>query len=165
MRALRSRARLALDLDPVPLLVHRDLHALNCLPTDEGPVVIDWQDAGWGSRSDDFAWTYLLEHRLQHPPAILDTALRAYADITGRHPTRAQITASGQVRELLCLAYSIQNADRSLRHRQESRRELPILADPTAATPRWQLLFNPALADPGSCPDLHRALTSRGAAD
>lgn len=148
--ALKERTLYALDLDPTPLLVHRDLHPRNCINTIEGVVVIDWQEAGWGNRSDDFAWTYLLVNRYAGSPKIMDEAKRAYRNATGGTcPTDEQIKASGQVRELLCLGYSIQNAHRSPEHLAEALVELPILADPNARTRPWRALFNPAIFTPG----------------
>jgi hypothetical protein len=151
--ALQERTMHALDLDPTPLLAHRDLHPLNCINTIDGVVVIDWQEAGWGNRSDDFAWTHLQVTRYAASPKIMDEAKRAYRHATGGTcPTDEQIEASGQVRELLCLGYSIQNAHRSPEHLAQALAELPILADPNARTQPWRALFNPAIFTPGLLP-------------
>jgi hypothetical protein len=149
-RALRERALRAVQLDPVPLLAHRDLHALNCVNALTGPLAIDWQESGWGSRSDDFAWLHLQVTRFAGPTGILQNARRAYARAGGGTcPTAEQIEAAGQVRELLCLGFSIQNADRSPMHLRECLTELPVLTDPGARTATWRLLFNPAVFRPG----------------
>lgn len=139
----------ARHLDPDPLLIHRDLHPLNCIPTQGGAVVaIDWQEAGRGSRSDDFAWIYLLVRRFGGAWRTLDEALQAYAEVTGFCPTKAQITAAGHVRELIFLGYSLKNAHRSAAHLAECLTELPVLSGPKARTGRWQLLFNPEALAP-----------------
>jgi aminoglycoside phosphotransferase (APT) family kinase protein len=41
-------------------LVHRDLHPLNVLITDDGPVVIDWANASAGDPAFDVADTWVL---------------------------------------------------------------------------------------------------------
>lgn len=152
-RVLRERALRAVRLDPEPVLAHRDLHALNCVNAPGGGVAIDWQEAGWGSRSDDFAWTHVLVSRFGGSRRILDAARRAYARAShGRCPTDEQITAAGQVRELLCLGFSIQNAYISPDHLAEFLVELPVLDDPDARTGTWRALFNPAIVDPGLVP-------------
>ncbi|HEV2426866.1 MAG TPA: phosphotransferase [Acidimicrobiales bacterium] len=43
-----------------PTLVHLDLHPLNVVVTSEGPVLIDWTNAGAGRPEDDVAMTWLL---------------------------------------------------------------------------------------------------------
>jgi hypothetical protein len=150
VHTLKDRVLHAVRLDPDPLMIHRDLHALNCIDTREGGVVIDWQEAGWGNRSDDFAWMYLAVNRFGAPARILEIAKRAYARATrGACPTDEQIEASGQVRELLCLGFSLQNAYRSPQHLQECLTELSILTDPRASTDPWRMLFNPAIFMPG----------------
>lgn len=152
-RIFAARAVHALRLDPTPLLIHRDLHTLNCIPTADGAVAIDWQEAGWGNRSDDWAWTYLAVNRFAAPPRILAYAKRGYAlAAPGSCPSNDQIAASGRLRELLCLGYSIQNAYRSAEHLRECHTELPILADPHARTGTWKLLHNPAVLTPGLAP-------------
>jgi Phosphotransferase enzyme family len=143
-RTLQDRAEQAHRLDPHPLLIHRDLHPMNCIPTvARGVIAIDWQEAGWGSRSDDFAWMHLLVRRFGGDPRTLDAARQAYAAVTGSCPSVEQITAAGHVRELVFLGYSIQNAHRSAEHLAECLTELPVLAGPNARTGRWRLLFNP----------------------
>jgi hypothetical protein len=143
-----SALRLAFTING--LLAHRDFHALNCIPTDNGGMAIDWQEAGWGNRADDFAWTHLFVERCGGNEKIMKTAKNAYARVTQRAcPSDEQIRASGQVRELLCLGFSLQNAYRSPRHLDECRIELPILRDQNARTAQWQMLFNPALFEPG----------------
>jgi hypothetical protein len=149
-RTLRARAAESLRLDPQLLLVHRDLHPLNCVPTStRGVIAIDWQDAGWGSRSDDFAWLHLLVRRFGGNPRILATARQAYADVTGTSPTPEQIAAAGHVRELVFLGYSILNAYRSPVYLAECLTELPVLAGPHVRTGPWRLLFNPDALAPG----------------
>jgi len=144
-RALRERVTRAMDADAVPLLVHRDLHPLNIVAGREGPVALDWAEAGWGSRSDDFAWLHVAVTRFGAPRSVLDDVRAGYEDIApGRCPSREQIRAAGQVRELICLAFSIQNAGLSPAHLREARVEIPILNDPDAVTPPWTPLFNRA---------------------
>jgi hypothetical protein len=143
--ALQECVVRALDADPVPLLVHRDLHPLNIAVGAHGPVAFDWAEAGWGNRSDDFAWMHVAVTRFGAPPCVLEEARAGYEDIApGQCPSREQIRAAGQVRELLCLAFTIQNAHLSPAHRREARVEMPILADPGAVTEGWTALFNPA---------------------
>jgi hypothetical protein len=142
---LRQRVAHAIELDPVPLLVHRDLHPLNIVIGTEGPVAIDWAQAGWGNRSDDFAWLHLAITRLGAPPSVLEQARAGYEDIApGTGPSIEQIRAAGQVRELICLAFSIQNAGHSPAHQRETQIELPILDNPDAVAPSWTPLFNRA---------------------
>lgn len=142
---LRERAAHALTVDAVPLVVHRDLHPLNLVVGRDGPVAIDWAEAGWGTRSDDFAWLYMAVARLGAPRAVLAEARAGYEDVVpGRCPSAEQIRAAGQVRELICLAFSIQNAGLSAAHRHEAQLELAILDDPDAATALWTPLFNQA---------------------
>lgn len=152
VRTLEQRALYALSLDPEPLLGHRDLHALNCVPTRQGAVAIDWQETGWASRADDFAWVHLQVARYSGHPQILADARRAYTRIAGFCPTVSQVEAAGHVRQMLCLGYSIQNAQRSPAHFAEALVELPILWDPQARTRPWQALFNPGLFRPGLVP-------------
>jgi hypothetical protein len=148
--ALRERALHAVRLDPNPVLAHRDLHALNCVNGPTGGMAIDWQETAWGNRSADFAWLHLQVRRYGGSPALLETARDAYARVAPRScPTPEQITAAGQVRELVFLGFSILNADRGPEHRDELLVELPILHDPDAATGRWRMLFNPAVFQPG----------------
>ncbi|GAB6900253.1 phosphotransferase [Kineosporia succinea] len=152
-RVLRERVLRALELDPEPLLTHRDFHALNCVSSRDGAVVLDWQEAGWGSRSDDFAWLHLTVSRFGGHPHLLDEARHAYRRATGGIcPTEAQIRAAGQVRELLCLGFSLIKADLSPAHRREALNQLPILRDPDAPTRRWRMLHNPAIFAPGIVP-------------
>jgi len=152
-RTLHERARRALELDPVPLLAHRDLHALNCLSTRSGPMVLDWQEAGWGSRSDDWAWLYLTVSRLGGSPRLLHEARAGYRAAGNEIcPSDEQIAAAGHVRELICLGFSLQKAGCSPRHRREALNQLPVLRDPQAPTRRWRLLHNPAIASPGIVP-------------
>jgi hypothetical protein len=145
VEALRERVIQAIDADPVPLLVHRDLHPLNIVAGAQGPVALDWGEAGWGSRSDDFAWLHVAVTRFGAPPSVLQEARAGYEDVMpDRCPSIEAIRAAGQVRELICLAFSIQNAALSPAHQREARVELPILDDPDALTPSWTPLFNPA---------------------
>jgi hypothetical protein len=145
-RTLRRRAERAVDADPLPLLVHRDLHPLNIVAGPAGPVAVDWAQAGWGTRSDDFAWLHVAVTRFGAPRRVLDEVRAGYEETgPGPCPTPEQITAAGQVRELICLAFSILRAGTSPAHLREARVELPILDDPDALTPRWTPLFNPAL--------------------
>ncbi|MCE0540728.1 aminoglycoside phosphotransferase family protein [Kineosporia rhizophila] len=149
-QVLQERAGRALALDPHPLLVHRDFHPLNCINAPGGPVAIDFQDAGWGNRSDDFAWLHLAVRRFQGPPALLEHARRAYASATGGAcPSLEQIEASGQVLEMLFLGFSLMNADRGPAYLNECLTELPILNDPRAVTRPWQMLNNPTILTPG----------------
>ncbi|GAA3610246.1 hypothetical protein GCM10022223_27990 [Kineosporia mesophila] len=160
---LRERVTRALELDPEPLLAHRDFHALNCVPARTGAVVLDWQEAGWGSRSDDFAWLYLTVSRFGGLPQLLDEAKTAYRQASGGIcPSDEQIRAAGQVRELLCLGFSLAKADRSPRHRREALNQLPILRDPQARTRRWRMLHNPAIFSPGIIPS-RRTTAARSA--
>lgn len=143
--ALRERVARAIDADPVPLLVHRDLHPLNIVVGRGGPMAIDWGEAGWGSRSDDFAWLHVAVTRFGAPRSVLEDARAGYEDAApGRCPSIEAIRAVGQVRELICLAFSIQNAGLSPVHLREAQTELPILDDPDADTPPWTPLFNQA---------------------
>ena len=155
---LRERVARAVDADPVPLLVHRDLHPLNIVVGRDGPVAIDWGEAGWGSRSDDFAWLYVAVTRLGAPLSVLEDARAGYEDVVpGRCPSIEAIRAAGQVRELICLAFSIQNAGLSPAHLREAQVELPILDDPDADTPPWTPLFNrAAFAHPALGCDVQR---------
>ncbi|HWU45830.1 MAG TPA: aminoglycoside phosphotransferase family protein [Humibacter sp.] len=43
-----------------PVVVHRDLHPLNVILSERGPVVIDWEGAGAGSASFDVALTVVV---------------------------------------------------------------------------------------------------------
>jgi Ser/Thr protein kinase RdoA (MazF antagonist) len=145
VEALRERVIRAVDADPVPLLVHRDLHPLNIVAGPHGPVALDWAEAGWGNRSDDFAWLHVAVTRFGAPLSVLEEARAGYEDVApGRCPSIEQIRAAGRVRELICLAFSIQNAALSPDHRHEAQIELPILDDPDATTPPWTPLFNRA---------------------
>lgn len=147
---LRERTMYALQLDPEPILAHRDLHPLNCINAPEGGVAIDWQEAGWGNRSDDFSWIHVLVNRFGGSRKLLEDAKRAYDHVAqGLCPSDEQIEASGQQRELLCLGFSIQNAHRSPQHLAEAIAELPILKNRNARTGKWQTLFNPAIFEPG----------------
>lgn len=148
-RTMRERAMHALLLDPEPVLAHRDLHALNCISTPDGGMAIDWQEASWGNRSGDFAWVYLQVKRFGGSPRLLESARRAYSRVSHDCPTNEQIAASGHVRELVLLGYSMQNAYKSLAHLREYLVELPVLRDAEAITAPWQLLFNPAVFEPG----------------
>ena len=150
VHVLRQRTLQAAHLDPEPLLAHRDFHVLNCLTTDEGGLAIDWQEAGWGNRSDDFAWIHLFVERCGGDQQIMKAAQRAYTRAAHRTcPNDDQIRASGQVRELLCLGFSLQNAYRSPQHLEECLIELPVLHDQDAVTDEWHMLFNPAIFEPG----------------
>ncbi|MBT0769493.1 aminoglycoside phosphotransferase family protein [Kineosporia sp. J2-2] len=146
LTALRERAVQAVEAGPEPLLVHRDMHPLNCVPGPAGPVSLDWAEAGWGGRADDFAWLHLAVARHGAPARVLDQALAGYAEVLpGRAPTPEQVRATGRLRELVCLAFSVMHADRSPAHLHEALRELPVLADPDAPTPRWSALYNPEI--------------------
>jgi hypothetical protein len=143
---LQRRVTRALELDPHPLLAHRDLHPLNCVPSATGPVALDWAEAGWGSRAEDFAWLHLAVARYGAPRRVLLEAMAGYEEILPRlTPTWAQVKAAGQVRELVCLAFSIMNAGLDPAHLREAQIGLPILHDPDARTPRWTALFNPGI--------------------
>ncbi len=144
--ALRHRMARARALDPRPLLIHRDLHPLNCVSSAAGPVALDWAEAGWGTRAEDFAWLHLAVTRYGAPRRVLLEALAGYEEILPRMtPTWEQVKAAGQVRELVCLAFSIMNAGHSPAHLREAHIELPILLDPDALTPQWTALFNPGI--------------------
>lgn len=144
--SLRRRVNQALELDQRPLLTHRDLHPLNCVPTAGGPVALDWAEAGWGTRAEDFAWLHLAVSRYGAPRRVLVEALAGYEEVLPRRtPTWEQVKAVGQVRELVCLAFSIMNAGLDPAHLREAHVELPILNDPDALTPRWTALFNPGI--------------------
>ncbi|GAB3259926.1 phosphotransferase [Kineosporia babensis] len=147
---LRERTMRAIRVDPQPLLVHRDFHPLNCINASGGPVAIDWQDASWGNRSDDFAWLHLAVRRFDRPVLMLRIAQHAYTAATdGICPSQEQIEASGQVLELLCLGFSIMNADQGPEYLQECLTELPILSEANAVTGPWRMLNNPAIFAPG----------------
>jgi Phosphotransferase enzyme family len=156
--ALRERVARAIDADPVPLLVHRDLHPLNIVIGREGPVALDWAEAGWGNRSDDFAWLHVAVTRFGAPRSVVDDARAGYEDVLpGKCPSNDQIRTAGQVRELICLAFSIQNAGISPSHLQEAQVELAILDNPDAVTPPWTPLFNrAAFAHPSLGCDVQR---------
>lgn len=47
-------------VDPPEVLMHGDLHPDNVLLTVEGPMVIDWPNAGLGARGADVASTWLI---------------------------------------------------------------------------------------------------------
>ena len=152
--AVRERALRALALDPRPVLAHRDLHVLNCVNTEDGPVSVDWQEAGWGSRSDDFAWLYLQVRRFGGDPVLVEQALEGYRRAASSHqcPSLEQVRAAAAVRELVFLGFSVANADLDEEHRLEALRELPALTDPQVPGQPWRLLFNPAVFDPGFLP-------------
>jgi hypothetical protein len=152
--AVRERVVRALELDPRPVLAHRDLHVLNCVNTEDGPVSVDWQEAGWGSRSDDFAWLYLQVRRFGGDPVLLEQALDGYRRAAGDHwcPSLEQVSAAAAVRELVFLGFSLAKADLDEEHRVEALRELPALTDPRVPGQPWRLLFNPAVFDPGFLP-------------
>jgi len=44
-------------------IVHGDLHTGNALQSQDGPVILDWSDAGYGSRSWDDAYIYGIRER------------------------------------------------------------------------------------------------------
>jgi serine/threonine protein kinase len=51
---------LAAHAEPAEALVHGDLHPGNVLASPEGPVVIDWENAGTGPRDGEVASTWLV---------------------------------------------------------------------------------------------------------
>jgi serine/threonine protein kinase len=61
-RLHRIPAPPGLKVAPIPgdRVVHRDLHPLNVLMTDDGPVVIDWSNASAGDPAFDVADTWVL---------------------------------------------------------------------------------------------------------
>lgn len=143
-RELQKQGRLALALDPEPILAHRDLHPLNVLNTKHGGVAIDFQDASWGSRSDDWAWLGLLVKRFNKDPRMIDEARRGYnIETDGQAPTDTQIDAATRLRELVFIGYSIQHAWKSPRHHEEALLELRALDETSASQRPWQLFVNP----------------------
>ncbi|MCE0538660.1 aminoglycoside phosphotransferase family protein [Kineosporia rhizophila] len=146
LRELPNRMNRALEADPRPLLIHRDLHPLNCVAGTGGVLALDWAEAGWGTRSDDFAWLHLAVTRYGAPPRVLNQALAGYQEIDpGAVPGLDQVRAAGEVKELVCLAFSLANAGLGPDHRAQAERELAVLEDPGAEPPGWQALFNPAI--------------------
>ncbi|GAB3282159.1 phosphotransferase family protein [Kineosporia babensis] len=146
IKALQDRVTGALEADPRPLLVHRDLHPLNCVAGPRGAVALDWAEAGWGSRSDDFSWLQVAVARYGASPHAIHEARTGYEEVCpGKTPSPEQICAVGRAREVVCLAFSIMHAGRGPSHLLEALRELPILDDPEAMTEQWEALFNPGI--------------------
>jgi aminoglycoside phosphotransferase (APT) family kinase protein len=63
----RRLSDIPIDVDEVPaeygapeVYVHGDLHPMNVILTDKGPVVIDWEGARVGPRDADVAITWML---------------------------------------------------------------------------------------------------------
>jgi aminoglycoside/choline kinase family phosphotransferase len=60
-------------------LLHRDLHPLNVIMTEEGPVVIDWANAARGDPAYDVADTWVLFATAEAPGKRLQRPLIAMA--------------------------------------------------------------------------------------
>jgi aminoglycoside phosphotransferase (APT) family kinase protein len=70
-------------------LVHLDLHPLNVMMTDAGPIVIDWTNAARGDPLLDVAVTYVLLTCPRFPgPDLLNAVLRPVRHVLGRTFTK-----------------------------------------------------------------------------
>ncbi|MGH9187862.1 MAG: phosphotransferase [Acidimicrobiales bacterium] len=65
-------------------IVHLDLHPLNVLITDRGPVVIDWTNAGQGDPAADIASTWMISVTTRPGKDELPALVRAFVTV-GRH--------------------------------------------------------------------------------
>ncbi|MFT3851688.1 MAG: phosphotransferase [Ilumatobacteraceae bacterium] len=65
--------------DARPGVVHRDLHPDNVMLAADGPVLIDWTNAGAGDRRMDLATTWLIVAELGLPDDRLRRSLQAAA--------------------------------------------------------------------------------------
>lgn len=92
-------------------LVHRDLHPLNVLVTDDGPVVIDWSSACRGDPAYDVADAWLLMACADPPSGSL---VRLAAPVLRRVLLRSFLGALD---------------------REAARRALPVAADARRADP------------------------------
>lgn len=88
---------------PGDRLLHRDLHPLNVLVPETGPVVIDWSNAAAGDPSYDVADAWVVFASAEVPGSRRDRALaavgrwlflRAFLGATDREAARAAIPAA-----------------------------------------------------------------------
>lgn len=102
-----------------PRVLHLDLHPLNVVMTERGPVVIDWTTATAGDPAVDFAFTYLTLAAAEIPAtgprrAVAETFRAALLrGLRGRWPD--------DVRDVLPTALEVRTADPNL-HPDEAAR-------------------------------------------
>ncbi len=105
---------------PGDRLLHRDLHPLNVLLPDDGPVVIDWTNAAAGDPAYDVADTWVVFATAEVPGGRAERAvaavgrrlfLRSFLSAVDREAARAAIPAVVDHRV----------ADRNMTERERSR--------------------------------------------
>lgn len=88
--------------EPGGSVVHLDLHPMNVMLGEHGPVIIDWTNAGRGAASLDAAMTYLLVSTFEVEGAVERIAQRAFggtfALFRGRRTVAAGIADAAEIR-------------------------------------------------------------------
>lgn len=101
------------SLDGGDRLVHLDLHPLNVLLAERGPVVIDWSNAARGRGLDDVALTYVLLTCPQMPgPRLLRLAAQPVREGLARLFTRRY--RSDELVERIAVAAEFKTMDRNM---------------------------------------------------
>lgn len=99
----RTRRKLRSRLDALPegsALCHGDFHPDNVLLTDDGPVVIDWLDAGTGHPAADVARTSLILRFAGCPRSrVLAVLLRFVRRLYLRHYCGRRDVSRSQIRQ------------------------------------------------------------------
>lgn len=121
-------------------VVHRDLHPLNVLMTEKGPIVIDWANAARGSSSYDVADTWVLFATAEAPGNPLKNSLAAVAR---RSFLRNFLAAfdTGEVRAAIPSVVEHRVADRNMTEREKERMsQLSAWSSSTRPPARWSLV-------------------------
>jgi aminoglycoside phosphotransferase (APT) family kinase protein len=101
------------DLDGGDRLLHLDLHPMNVMLTQSGPIVIDWPNAARGDALSDIAVTVVLLTCPQMPGSrLLNTVVRPARQLLGR--TFAKRYKGAALDEKIVMAAQLKALDKNL---------------------------------------------------
>lgn len=114
--------------DRIPVgstVVHLDLHPMNVIMSPQGPVVIDWTNAGRGDADFDAALTFVLMAAYEalglKEIGIQHLVTRLFRQFRGRRSVEAQLSAAITFR---LLDENVTDGERAVLRKMLSRREV-----------------------------------------
>jgi len=105
-----------------PVVVHLDLHPLNVIMGRDGPVVIDWSNAGRGNGDADVALTYLMLMALNPDEGALIKLMARFGRVLFARPFLARFVRKNVMAHLdVVAAYKLADPNMSEAEQQAIR--------------------------------------------